>query len=66
MIEDDDRPVTMARLANELESLRLRIDMERLERERKALFYWQAALAILIWTTIVALMISSLINKGIH
>jgi hypothetical protein len=66
MIDEDERPVTRTVLKIELESLRNRIEFERLERQRKSLYFWQVAFAILIWTTIIAMTISSLVSRGIH
>lgn len=66
MIEDNDQPVTRARLKIELESLYNRLEMERLERQRVVMLRWQIGIAVLIWSTLFALMIAAFVSKGFH
>jgi hypothetical protein len=66
MIDDDNQPVTRARLKIELQFLRNELEMERLERQRVVLLRWQIGIAVVIWSTLFAMMIAAFVSKGIH
>lgn len=65
-MEDDNQPVTRGRLRIELESLYNKLNMERLERQRVVLMRCQIGIAVVIWSTLFAMMIAVFVSKGIH
>ena len=65
MIEpENDQPVTRARLRLELDMLRTRLETERLERETRRLWYWQYAIAFLVFITTLVIMIHTVLSRG--
>jgi hypothetical protein len=61
--DDDDQPVTRERLKIELEALYNKLNMERLERQRVVLMRWQVGIAVVIWSTLFAMMIAVFVSR---